>query len=466
MNGTGSPSLSAIIPAAVLGVRPVTVTVSGVETHFKTGTTVVDFGDTAITAVVSVGSATNLSLALTIGQGAVIGPHTLTVSTPGAGVAGAPEVVTLTGGLTVQASLYSELPAGVVTTPSVPQGGLITVQLRNLDYQYNPFDPATVHPIGGLVSLLALASPPTPFLNTTTYGNLGLVDALATPATGLSMTLSSVTPLGTAVRYVSDPKDPNAPKVVATTPVVLNAGAGVNNQTIAAANGTVLYKFTTPADNYVTQLNLSGLGAGLLGGVMAAPRVQGYMAPTTGRFADGLPIDTSATVVTGMLQGRNTMLYMPKAGDYYFAVFTNNLSGSATHTYTVKAKTTAGTAVSLKEPMGGDTATSPVAMVTLSQYYYATDGAIDTFGDADYIKFTAAQTGRVYATVQTPNGAAVGVGLYASDCTTVIDAAAVLAAMPGAASQETAVTMGVTYCAKVTGPVVTPYQLQLSQDLP
>ena len=35
------------------------------------------------------------------------------------------------------------------------------------------------------------------------------------------------------------------------------------------------------------------------------------MAPTSGRFADGLPIDTSATVVTGMLQGRSTLLYMP-----------------------------------------------------------------------------------------------------------------------------------------------------------
>ena len=467
--GTGSTtdaSLSSIIPAAVLGARPIAVTIAGVGTHFKAGMTTVDFGDTAIVPTVTVGSTTNLSVALTLAQTAVIGPHTVTVTTPGAGAAGAPEVVTLMAGLNVKASLYSELPAGVVTTPSVQQGGLITVQLRNLDYQDNSFDPATVRPAGGVVSLPALALPPMPFINSTTYGNLGLVDALATPATGLAMTLSSVNPLGMAVRFVSDPKDPNAPKVVATTPVVLNAGAGVNNQMIAATNGTVLYKFTTPADNYVTQLNLSGLGTGLLGGAKAAPRVQGYMAPTTGRFADGLPLDTSATIVTGMLQGRNTIMYMPKAGDYYFAVFTNNLSGSTNHTYTVKAKTTIGTAVALKEPATGDSPASPLANVTLGQYYYGTDGAIDTAGEYDYVKFTAAVTGRVYATVQTPTGAQIGVGLYSSDCTTVIDTDAVLLAAAGAMSQETAVTMGVQYCAKITSSVATPYQLQLAQDLP
>ena len=84
-----------------------------------------------------------------------------------------------------------------------------------------------------------------------------LVDALATAGTGLGMTLSTQTPLGTAVQFVSDPKDPNAPQVTATTPVVLNAGATVGNQLIGANYRTVLYKFTAPADNYVTQLTLS-----------------------------------------------------------------------------------------------------------------------------------------------------------------------------------------------------------------
>ena len=356
---SATASLTAIIPSAVLGARPVTVTITGVDTHFKAGSTTVDLGDTAIVASnLNVGSPTNLTVTLTMAQTAVIGAHTLTVKTVGGGTAGADEVVTLTNGLTVQASLYSELVAGALTPPSVPQGGLVTVQLRNLDYQQNPFAPATVRPVGGLVALPALASPPTPLLDSTTYGNLGLVDALATAGTGLAVTLSSLTPLGTTVRYVSDPKDPNAPKVVATTPVVLNAGAGVDNQSIGAVKGTVLYKFTTPADNYVTQLTMSNLGTGLRGGIVAAPRVQGYMAPTTGRFAEGLPLDTSVTVVAGALQGRNTVLYMPKAGDYYFVVFTSNLSGSVTHTYTMKAKTLTGTAVSLKEPMAGDTATS------------------------------------------------------------------------------------------------------------
>jgi hypothetical protein len=469
--GTSSTdsSLSSITPSAVLGVRPVTVTITGVGSHFKAGTTIVDFGDPAVTVTkLNVGSPTNLSATLNLAPTAVIGVHNVTVTTPGAGPAGANEQLVLQGGLTVQASLYSELPAGVMTAPTVPQGGLVTVQLRNLDYRDNPFDPLTVRPAGGVASLLALAMPPMPFLNTTTYGNLGLVDALATAGTGLGMTLSTQTPLGTAVQFVSDPKDPNAPQVTATTPVVLNAGAPVGNQMIAGSYKTVLYKFTAPADNYVTQLTLSALGAGLLGGVTAAPRVQGYMAPTSGRFADGLPIDTSATVATGMLQGRNTLLYMPKIGDYYFAVFTDNLSGSMTHSFSMLAKTALGTAVSLKEPAGGDTSASPVATVMLDKYYYATDGAIDAAGDTDYVKFTSAKSGRVYATVQNPSGARIGVGIYAADCSTVVDSLDVLPELPppGAASQETAVTMGTQYCLRISGQAAAAYQLQLAQDLP
>ena len=234
---TVDSSLSSITPSAVLGVRPVTVTITGVGSHFKAGTTVVDFGDPAVTvAKLSVGSATNLRVTLNLAPSAVIGAHNVTVTTPGAGPAGANEQLVLQGGLTVQASLYSELPAGVMAAPTVPQGGLVTVQLRNLDYRDNPFDPSTVRPTGGVASLLALAMPPTPLLNTTTYGNLGLVDALATAGTGLGMTLSTQTPLGTAVQFVSDPKDPNAPQVTATTPVVLNAGATVGNQLIGRAS--------------------------------------------------------------------------------------------------------------------------------------------------------------------------------------------------------------------------------------
>lgn len=466
--GTVDSSLSSISPPSILGVRPVTVVITGVGSHFKAGVTKVDFGDPAIMTKVTVGSATNLSVALTLLPSAAIGPHNVTVTTPGAGAAGADEQLMLQSGLTVEASLYSELPAGLTAAPSVPQGGLVTVQLRNLDYRNNPFDPASVRPTGGIQTLLALASPPTPYLNTTTYGNLGLVDALAPAGTGLGMTLSTLTPLGTAVQFVSDVKDPNAPQVTATTPVVLNAGAPVGNQMIVANNRTVLYRFTAPADNYVTQLTLSGLGSGLLGGVTAAPRVQGYMAPTSGRFADGLPIDTSATVMAGMLQGRNTVLYMPKIGDYYFAVFTDNLSGSMNHSYTMLAKTALGTSVSIKEPTGGDTAASPVATVMLDKYYYATDGAIDAIGDVDYVRFTAAKTGRVYATVQNSTGARIGVGIYALDCTTVVDSNAVLPANPppGAMSQETTVTMGTQYCARISGPTAAAYQLQLAQDLP
>jgi hypothetical protein len=394
------------------------------------------------------------------------------VTTAGAGTGGANEVVTMQSGLIVDATLYSELPQGVAAAPMVAQGGLTTVQLRNLDYRENPFDPLSVRPAGGIVWLLALTNPPATILNPTTYGNLALVDALAPKASGLAMELSSMSPLGTPVLYVSDPMDPLAPQVTATTPSVLNAAQPVGNQ-VFNTTPTVLYKFTSPADNYVTQILLNNLGIGLLPGVGGTPRVLGYMAPTTGRFADGLPFDTSNTVVMGALTARNVMMLMPKMGDYYFALFTENLSTSAAHTYTIEVKTAIATAQTLKEPPGGDSAGTPLATITPNGPYYSTNGAIDSVGDVDYIKVVAPKMGRLYASVQTPSTGKIGVGIFAMDCTTVVDNAAMVPT-PGAASQEAAVSAGTTYCVKVAGPATPPvnppftypYQLQISQDLP
>jgi hypothetical protein len=255
--------------------------------------------------------------------------------------------------------------------------------------------------------------------------------------------------------------------VTARTPMALNAGAGLTNQSIAAANSTALYKYTSPADNYVATLGLSGLGAGLLPVLVAAPRVIGNLAPTTGRFAEGLPFDTSGTVTGGtMLTARNTAVYLPKAGDYYFALYTDNLSGSAAHSYTLTLKAAAGTKVSLVEPPTPDSAASPVASITVNAPFYAIDGAIDFAGDVDYIRFQPGAGGRVYASAATPSGANIAVGLYAMDCVTPLSIFSTSRVGQGASSQEEAVNMGNVYCARVSGPDLTAYQLTITQDLP
>jgi hypothetical protein len=253
--------------------------------------------------------------------------------------------------------------------------------------------------------------------------------------------------------------------VSARTPIALNAGAGVTNQAIGAANSTALYKYTSPADNYVATLSLSGLGAGLLPVLAAPPRIIGNLAPTTGRFAEGYPIDSSPTVAGAMLTARNSTLYLPKAGDYYIALYTDNLTGSPAHSYTLTLKAAAATKVSLVEPPTPDSAASPVASISVNTPFYAVDGAIDFVGDVDYVRFQPGSSGRIYAAAATATNSNIAVGLYAMDCITPLGIAASRTAQ-GASSQEEAVTMGNVYCARVSGPDLTAYQLTISQDLP
>lgn len=466
-DGASDPSISAVTPGTVLGARPATLVITGVGTHWKAGTTTVDFGDTAITVnKVDVGSPTNLRVAVTIAPQATVGLHNVTVNTPGAGTGGANEQLVIQGGLTVQASLFAEVYPGLANVPSVPQGGLVRTVLRNLDYRDNPFDLTQTRPISGLSTIRGLLAPPTPIVNGTTYGSLFLVDALA-PVGGLGVGLSTQTPLGQGVAFASDPKDTSAPMVQKRDPVTLTLGAGVTNQGFLGNEQTTLYKLTTPADNYVATVNVNTMGASLLGGVVAAPRIAGALAPTTGRFAEGLPFDTSPTVMAGALKERNGVLYLPKAGDYYFALYTDSLLGSTDHSYdySILAKAAFGTNVTLKETTA-DTAAAPLATITLDKPYYGTDGAIDTDGETDYIKFTPSKTGRVMVSVANGTGATVGVGLYAMDCTTVVAAGTGVRSAPGASAMEASVTMGSTYCARVTGSVRSTYQFVVTQDLP
>lgn len=470
--GADGASLSGLTPAAIPGARSALIEISGVGTHFKANTTVVTFTDAAgvvdmgITTRVTVGSTTNLRVQVELSPSAKIGPHDVVVVTPGALTGGAEERLTLQGGLIIQSTLFSELQTGT-TPPTVPQGGLTNVYLRNLDYRDNPFDKDTVRPLAGIANLngLNLMSPLVPTLDATTFGTMVLVDALP-PVGGLAMGLQTTSAIGQTTNFISDPADPKAPQVTARMPLVLNAGSSLGNQKIAAPNTTVLYKYTSPADNYVATVQLSMLGSALLGGATAAPRVLGHLAPTTGRFAEGLPFDTSATV-SGGITARNAALHLPKMGDYYFVLYANDLTGSDLHNYQLLLKSAVGTSVSVKEPATPDTASMPLAAVapSMANHYYSTDGMIDVPNDIDYIRIQPAATGRVYVSASTNTGATIGVGLYNMDCTGVLSASTNMRMQQGSSSQEEVMSAGSVYCARVTSPVKTPYTLVITQDL-
>lgn len=466
--GAGDPSLSAVTPSAVFGARPASLTVVGFSSHFKAGTTTVDFGDTGVKVTkVEVGSATNLRVTVDITPQAAIGAHTVTVTTPGAGQAGADEKITLTGGFLVQPSLIHELPSGVMTPPNVPQGGLVTSLVRNLDYRENPLDKATAAMISGTTPLINLPMPTAPTVDSTTYGAFGLVDVMATAATGLQVQLSSGTPLGQTVAYISDPKDQKAPQVVARTPFAVTLGMAHDAQKIGQPSTTALYKVATGADNYVAQISLSMLGAPLKGGIFVQPpRVLGYLAPSTGRFAEGAPLDTGYNFDSmGTLVGRDALVLVPKMGDSYLALYTSDLSGSDDHGYSLKVKAAAGTAVAITEP-AAETAAAPGTTITsLDKPYYSDGAMLDVANDADFVRFTPSKNGKVFASVASPSGAQLNVGLYKMDCTTLIEIPAAQTG-PAAASVQATVTMGMTYCLRVTGPTKTAYQFVLAQDLP
>lgn len=459
-------SINSISPTSLPGARTSVITISGFGTHFKAGTTTVDFGDPGIkTTKVDVASATYLRATLDVTTAATFGPHNLTVTTPGAGQQGVDEKAILEGVVSVDATIYSEPLGTGAAAPSVQQGGMVDVQFRNSDYRLNPFDLQYVRPQVGISALFGLAMPAPPVvIDSTMYGSAVLVDALA-PVGGLQVQLASRSPLGQSIQYISDPKDPAAPQIVARTPIVINFAMGLDNNTIAGNKQTTLYKMTSTADNYVAHVNLNTLGVPLRGGLVGAPRIVGAQAPSSGRFSEGLPFDTSPTVTVGTIDARNSLIYLPKAGDHFFALYTDNLTGSSAHSYKILVKVAAGAATDLKEPMTPDAPATPIATLTLDKPYYSVNAAIDGATDADYVQIKASKSGRGYVAVSTSSGIRVTTGIYARDCATLAGSVAARTGQ-GAASYEAALVAGSTYCVKVTASAKTAYQLVVSQDLP
>ena len=94
---------------------------------------------------------------------------------------------------------------------------------------------------------------------------------------------------GQPLAFISDPADAKAPQITARPPIGLNDKSDSTNQTIPGPSQSTLYKFSTPADNYVVLTRLHTLARRCALRAVSPPRVIGQLAPTNGRFAEGMP---------------------------------------------------------------------------------------------------------------------------------------------------------------------------------
>lgn len=438
--GVVEPALTLLTPGQGFAGRSVQVQIAGVGTHFGPGTTV-SFADPSLQArMIEVGSRANLRVLVEIGAQAKMGRHDVIVTTPGAGRNGTDEKLTLAGGFAVVPSLVAEAPAPDGRPPSGPQGGVVRVAALNLDLLANPLSEPRVISGGQVIG--------DPQWSGRRYSATLLLDALAPPG-GLRLVLQGKDPLGGEVTYVMDPADRNAPQVSARMPVALALGMPRMGDSFAAPGQTVLYKITAPADEQVLVLTYSGLGTNLLN-----TQLVGYVAPASGRFAEGRSHRTF-TVNMNLL----AFDLLPKMGDYYLAVMPSGLGGGTMgYGYTLTARALAAKRLELKEPAMRDTPMAPlVDNLTLDKPHYALDGQIDGdgAGDEDYLRFKAGKTGRVYAVAS--SSLDVSLALYGPGCTGVPLAT-------GAALLSASVMADAVYCLRIWGFVQRAYELILTQE--
>lgn len=451
-SGGGTAALAALTPSAMFPGRTAVMQLSGVATHFQS-TSSVTFDDPAIKVTkVDVGSNSNLRLMVEVGVDAKLGAHDLTISSPPTGGETGNEELKLTGGLTVMPSLGVELASGATSGPTVSQGALVDVAVRNLDYRDNPF--WSLSRFAGPISTIGTVN-----ATTVRMSGLAIVDVLA-PAGALAVGGTTVGPFGQTITYVSDAKDTAAPQVKARTPTALAFGMPKIGETIAEKRATNLYKYTTTADSQVVHMQFGALGTGWSNFV----RPSGYTAPASGKFSEGQAFDSWAS--GGAAVVRNVLQIVAKKGDGYSAVLASDQSGSMAHNYSIMVKAGAATALSsLKEPMGGDTAGMPLASVAeLDKAYYGTDGKIDTAYEDDFIKFKAKTTGKVYVQVGAVPGPNIGVGLRDATCAMVVMATQY--SRGGTMGVELDVKAGDTYCLRVSGDTTNvAYNLIISPAL-
>lgn len=447
-----TPALAALTPSTMFLGRTTVMQLSGVSTHFQSSSSVV-FDDPAIKVTkIEVGSNANLRFTVEVGLDAKLGSHDLTISSPPTGGEAGAEDLKLKGGLTITPSLSVELGSGVSTGPTVNQGGLLDVAVRNLDYRDNPFWSQTR--FAGPVSTIGSVS-----ATSARLAGTALVDALA-PAGALVIGGATVGPLGQTVYYSSDAADMASPTVNARAATELKFGTAKTGESIAEKRATNLYKFTTAADSQVVHLQFSSLGTGWNSSV----RPIGYTAPASGKFGEGLAFDSWGTGFSPTV--RNVLQILQKKGDGYTVVLASDQSGSMAHGYSVTAKSGAAAAMtSLKEPAMGDSTGSPLATIAeLDKAYFGTDGAFDAAYEDDFIKFKAKTTGKVFVQISAVAGPNIGVGLRDATCSTVV--LSTQYNRGGSMGIELDTKAGETYCLRLSGETAgTAYSLIISPAL-
>jgi len=439
--GTLPAQLVGVLPSSVFAERSVQIQVSGLLTHFATGTTV-RFDDPAITvSKIAVQGPGYLTASIQAGSSVRLGAHDITVESAAVDPSGQPtsgkETVSLKGALVVSGTLAAESSGNSKT---VEQGGVVDWNVRSLDRD-NPLG-SMVRIDGGVRGLVVSA------LSGRIVG-YGVVDALAAVGPlGLHAT-SEVA--GQKLGYALDPSGPAVPQVTARAATSLVLGMAQTGERLFTGKQSNLYKLTTTADAQLVSLTFS-----VEGGLLSSPLL-GATAPASGRFADGQLFYVSTNLLT-----QTALVYVPMKGDSYAAVLTTSLSGGGT--YSVTARAASVMTLSLKEPATPDSPTAPLLDVSLDGPRLGQAGAIDGVVDVDYVRLKAAKTGRLYVQAVSPgqglSPSTVSVAILGADCVTPL-------APLRPVQQETAVTAGQSYCAVVSSPTgyVGPYQFLASQEL-
>lgn len=401
----GMPVIAGLIPNAGFLGRSPQVQLATVGTAFQSSMPSVDFGDSGIAVTkMAVNSDGNLTLSIDISAAAKVGAHDVTV-TLGSGT------LKLSGAFFVNPSLTAEPQP---TPASGVQGGLVPIVLRNQDYVQNPFITTFGQPrLGG-----ATASPITTGA-TITAGRItatALIDPLAAAGPLSSVRIAGSDVFGQPVTYYAAPADSHMPTVTARTPTALTLGTPISGQDFLAPLSTNLYRFTSTAANQILYVQYSNFGQPL-------PSVNAALAPGSGMFASGQPLNAQGSFTNPMGQTLMASLaLLPSADTYYLSTYPNNFTGGASgYTHDLVVRALPGSAFSAKEPAAPDAGNAPLATVgslAAGSGAYATDGATDYAGDVDYIRYSAATANSdVMIQVLAPTATAISLMLTTdADC--------------------------------------------------
>ncbi len=360
------------------------LSLASLATNFMTSAPTIDFGDPGITVTKTVvNSDTSLTLSVDITPTAKFGAHTLTVTSAG-------QTLKLNTGFTVVPQLTAE---PTMSAPSAPQGGPIVYDLRNQDYVANPFYGMGVETLSGNNLYLPDAMAALSFFGTrvTTFSRLThsqLVDPVATPGPALA-TVQGKDPFGTPISYYLDPADPSLPQIKARTPTAITFGTTLTGQSFLQRGASNLYSFNNDAATNLLLAQYTNFSA--------AGLMTGYTAPASGKFKDGMAIGSVLHTAAGV-QIQTTLGYVGGAGNTYLSLFRSDFEGCATCKYDVTFRSIPAATFSAKEPALPDTATKPLATVTLNKTTAPTsaDGSIEVQTDVDYFQYTAPAAGDAF----------------------------------------------------------------------